>query len=70
MVQRELVIEGMSCQHCVMAVKQHLARIPSLVIKEVTIGAASVTFDESKTTDARIEKAIAEAGYSLVRRER
>lgn len=67
MVQRELVIEGMSCQHCVMAVQQQLARIPSLVIKEVKIGVASVTFDESKTTDGRIAEAIAEAGYSLVR---
>jgi copper chaperone CopZ len=38
MVQKELVIKGMSCQHCVLAVKQQLARIPSLVIKEVKIG--------------------------------
>jgi copper chaperone CopZ len=66
-VQREFFIEGMSCQHCVLAVKQQLARIPSLVIKEVKIGAVSVVFDESKTTDAKIEEAIVEAGYSLVR---
>jgi copper chaperone CopZ len=67
MVQKELVIEGMSCQHCVMAVKQHLARIPSLVVNDVKVGAASVTFDESKTTDEKIATAIAEAGYSLIR---
>jgi len=67
MVQKELVIAGMSCNHCVMAVKRELARIPSLEIKEVRIGSASVVYDEAKITGGMIEAAIAEAGYSVVR---
>jgi copper chaperone len=67
MVQKKLVIAGMSCNHCVMAVKRELARIPSVEIKEVQIGSASVVYDGAKITDEMIEAAIAEAGFSVVR---
>lgn len=60
----ELKIEGMSCNHCVMAVKKELSKL-LLVSAEVQVGSAVIKFDESSTTISDIEKAIIEAGYSV-----
>ena len=67
MVEKEIRIQGMTCHHCVMAVKKELMKIPGLVVKEVSIGSALVQFDETKVTESRIAAAVEEAGYQVVR---
>ncbi|MEW6701902.1 MAG: cation transporter [Bacteroidota bacterium] len=57
-------IKGMSCGHCVMAVKKELSKL-ALDSFEVEIGSAKVKFDESKVELSAVEKAIAEAGYEV-----
>jgi copper chaperone len=64
MVQEEIKIEGMSCGHCVMAVRKELMRLP-LKIKDVSIGSAEVEYDENKVTCKEIKKAINKAGYLI-----
>jgi copper chaperone len=63
----ELTIKGMSCGHCVMAVKRELEKIPAVSVEEVTIGKARVQYDETKVTAQDLIHAIDEAGFSLVR---
>ncbi len=58
-------IEGMSCEHCVMAVRKELSKL-DLNLKDVKIGSAEVEYDEDKVKSSDIEKAIEEAGYKLV----
>ncbi|MEE9432015.1 MAG: heavy-metal-associated domain-containing protein [Melioribacteraceae bacterium] len=58
-------IEGMTCQHCVMAVKVELEEI-GVDSFEVEIGSAKVKFDENKITDTDINKAVEEAGFKVV----
>jgi copper chaperone len=60
----EIKIEGMSCGHCVMAVKKELSKM-QLESFEVQIGSATVSFDESRTKIEDIEKTIEEAGYKV-----
>lgn len=67
MVEQKLTISGMSCNHCVMAVKKELVKIPGLVVREVGIGSAMVAFEPANVTPAQIEAAVSEAGYALVR---
>lgn len=62
----EFKIEGMSCGHCVMAVKKELSKL-SLESAEVEIGSAKVTFDESAVDSVKIEEAISEAGYKVIK---
>ena len=59
-------IDGMSCQHCVMAVKKEIQKldVKNLYVK---IGEASVEFDESKISEDQINKAIEQAGYIVVK---
>lgn len=56
-------IKGMSCGHCVSAVKQALADVPGVHIENVTIGQAVVSYEPDKTKTTDITTAIADAGY-------
>ncbi len=60
----EFIIDGMSCNHCVMAVKKELSKIP-VESFEVQIGSAKVNYDESKVQNEQIERAIEEAGFKV-----
>ena len=65
MTQKEFKIEGMSCGHCVMAVKKELQKIENLKIDNVEIGSAKVEFDENQIDNQKIIYAIEEAGYKV-----
>jgi len=60
----ELTIEGMSCEHCVRAVKNRLATTPGVTVDEVAIGTAKLRYDPAKTNVEEIEEAIADEGYT------
>jgi len=64
-MQKEFKIEGMSCQHCVMAVQKGLSKL-NLKKYEVNIGSAKVEFDENQIKDEMIIKAIEDAGYKVI----
>lgn len=60
----ELRIEGMSCQHCVRAVKEALTGVDGVRVAEVAVGSARVECDENVSRDA-LAVAIADAGFAL-----
>lgn len=66
MTHKEIVIEGMNCGHCVLAVNKELSKIAGLVVEDVQIGKAKVGYDEAKVTTVTIEKAIDEAGFKMI----
>jgi copper chaperone len=57
-------IEGMSCGHCVMAVKKAIDKL-SIQSADVKIGEAVVNYDENKIEQKDIAYAISEAGYRV-----
>jgi copper chaperone len=63
MKQLKLEVSGMSCGHCVGAVREALAGVPGVKVDDVRIGSASVTFDETKTTVSDLVDAVSDAGY-------
>lgn len=66
MKQQELKIDGMSCGHCIMAVKQSLTNLPHVVVEDITIGRAVVRYDEDQVHQEDLARAVEEAGYSVV----
>jgi copper chaperone len=62
--REKIKIEGMTCGHCVMAVKKELSELP-VNIKDVSIGSADIEYDETRLTSEDITKAINNAGYSV-----
>lgn len=66
MMETIIKVEGMSCQHCVMRVKKALEGLNGVIDSDVQIGLVKVIFDESKVQINAIEKAITDAGYSVI----
>lgn len=67
MEKADLKIEGMSCGHCVRAVRGALDAVAGVDVEQVELGSASVRFDPARTDAARIARAIEEAGYAVQR---
>ncbi len=63
----ELSIEGMSCGHCVAAVRRELQKIPGVAVEDVRIGGATVAVDGAIADEKMLSAAIAAAGYVLAR---
>lgn len=59
-----LTIEGMTCEHCLRAVRGRLEKTPGVKVEDVSIGAATLDFDPSQTSIDDIEEAIADEGYT------
>jgi len=62
----DLKIEGMSCGHCVMAVKRELSKLAGVTVESIEVGKARVQFDELAVSPDRLAKAVEEAGYWVV----
>jgi copper chaperone len=60
-----LTIDGMSCGHCVAAVKRALATVPGVSDAVVSVGAARVTVSAGSREEvvAHAIRAIQQAGY-------
>ena len=63
--EANIAIEGMSCQHCVMAVKKALGGVPGILESNVQVGSASVKYDDTKIKKEDIETKIENAGYTV-----
>ncbi|HMN49989.1 MAG TPA: heavy-metal-associated domain-containing protein [Ignavibacteriaceae bacterium] len=64
-MEKVFKIDGMSCQHCVMAVKKEISKLPVDGF-DVKIGEAKVQFNESNVKTEEIKKAIVSAGYIVL----
>ena len=64
-----LTIEGMTCDHCVRAVKNRLAATDGVQVEDVRVGSARLAYDPSKTNVDAIEEAIADEGYTAFESE-
>ncbi len=60
----ELTIEGMTCDHCVRAVRNRLTATDGVQVENVQVGAARIAYDPAKTNLDEIEEAIADEGYT------
>lgn len=59
-----LLIEGMSCDHCVRAVKNRLVATAGVHVEDVQIGSARLRYDPSKISIDAIEEAVSDEGYT------
>jgi copper chaperone len=64
MEQLNLLIEGMSCDHCVRAVKNRLAATPGVLVEDVQVGSARLRYDPAKISVDDIEEAVSDEGYT------
>ncbi|MBT2496288.1 heavy-metal-associated domain-containing protein [Microbacterium sp. AGC62] len=69
MTTNEFQVTGMTCGHCEMSVREEVAEVPGVEDIQVSAqtGVLLVTGSDS-VDDAQILAAVAEAGYSAVRK--
>jgi copper chaperone len=60
-----LAISGMSCGGCVSKVSNALTTIPGVQVDAVTVGSATVSYDDARTTPSAIAQSIRDAGYEI-----
>lgn len=63
MTNTEFKISGMSCGHCVRAVRQALEGVPGVEVSAVAIGSAVVQHDPAVASVGAIVDALSDAGY-------
>lgn len=64
-VQR-FTVEGMTCDHCVAAVKEELGRLPGVGSVRVELSSGEVEITTTELLDpAEVAAAVDEAGYEL-----
>lgn len=63
---RTLKIQGMSCNHCVMALKKELEKVGGLNVHSVEIGEAKVSWEGEQIDESVLGAAIDEAGFKLL----
>jgi len=61
-----LKITGMSCGHCVQAVKQALENVDGLTNVQVHLETGEARFEQEKPVDMKVvKKAVQDAGYGV-----
>jgi len=63
MKELKLEVAGMSCDHCVKAVRDALASVPGVTVHDVQVGSATVSLDEKASTVGDLVDAVYNAGY-------
>ena len=65
METKTLKIDGMSCGHCVRAVRDALGEVPGVQVQRVDVGEATVQFDPAMARPEQIADAVRDAGYEV-----
>ncbi len=65
-VRKTIRIEGMSCGHCVMAVRDALEQLDGIRVDTVDIGMATLELNDNESNLHDVARAITEAGYTLI----
>jgi copper ion binding protein len=58
-------IDGMSCAHCVKAVRDALGEVPGVQVRQVDVGTATVAFDPAVARPEQVADAVRDAGYEV-----
>jgi copper chaperone len=62
---KTLSVEGMSCAHCVMHVKNALVEVAGVTKAEVDLAKKSALVEGASLDDEALKAAVAEAGYEV-----
>ncbi len=67
MERLRLAIDGMSCDHCVRAVRGALEGVDGARVARVAIGEAEVEYDPARTSPQALLDAVNDEGYEAAR---
>ena len=62
---REYVVEGMTCAHCVLSVREEVSEVPGVSEVDVDLASGRLTVAGSGIDDDAVRAAVVEAGYEV-----
>ena len=62
---RTFTVEGMTCSHCVLSVREEVSEVPGVSAVDVDLGSGRLTVTGRNLSDDAVEGAVAEAGYEV-----
>ena len=65
-MKKNIIIEGMSCNHCIMAVKNALSELEGISKIEVDLENKRAIIEGENLEDEMLKEAIEEAGYDVL----
>jgi copper chaperone CopZ len=60
---RHYAVEGMTCAHCVLSVREEVSEVPGVSAVEVDLASGRMTVIGIDVADDAVRAAVAEAGY-------
>jgi len=61
----EYRVDGMTCQHCVLAVREEVSAVAGVSDVSVDLASGRLTVAGERVSDDAVRAAVAEAGYAL-----
>jgi copper chaperone len=62
---RVYIVTGMTCDHCVLSVREEVSEVPGVTDVGVDLASGRVTVSGEGFTDDAVKAAVAEAGYGV-----
>jgi copper chaperone CopZ len=62
---REYTVQGMTCSHCVLSVREEVAEVPGVQAVDVDLGSGRLTVTGAAFDDGAVRAAVEEAGYEV-----
>jgi copper chaperone len=59
-------VSGMTCDHCVMSVREEVAEIPGVTAVDVDLASGRLTVTGADVRDEAVRAAVADAGYEVI----
>lgn len=64
-ITETIYVEGMTCSHCIKAVRHAVEVTPGVVVHDVELGNVEVIYEPEFVTREQIEASIEGAGYKV-----
>ena len=65
-IERTYTVQGMTCGHCVLSVREEVAELAGVETVDVDLASGRVTVTGSDVADEAVRAAVADAGYEVV----
>jgi copper chaperone len=62
---RDYTVEGMTCSHCVLSVREEVSEVPGVSAVDVDLASGRLTVTGTDLDDDAVRAAVAEAGYKV-----
>ena len=62
---RDYIVQGMTCAHCVLSVREEVSEVPGVSAVDVDLGSGRLTVTGSAVDEQTVREAVADAGYEV-----